>query len=887
MLSLKNRKLATMATLIMVLSIAATLFALPTTNAHDPPSNVPTWAYISASPNPVGVGQTVLIVFWINEVPATSQGLGGDRWRNLTVDITKPDGTKETLGPFTSDPIGGGYAMYTPDSIGTYTLTFKFPGQVLSLYGPTGEIGTPSDLVNDTFLASSATTNLVVQQEQISPPSTYPLPSEYWTRPIEGQNSVWSTLASNWLVGAGPIETYNVQPDGAAPNSPHIMWTKPLQDGGVVGGSYPVEDITYYAGESYEIRFDNPMVIHGRLYYNLPLGSSHVGGNYVCVDLTTGETIWSADWTTALPTFGQLFDYESQNQHGVLPNGILWRVDGTTWMAYDSLTGTWMYNLTNVPSGSNIMYGPHGEIVRYVIDNNHHWLALWNNTQHSVGLEGATDETSTASYQWRPNGKSVNMATAYSWNVTIPSLNGYGNPTVRKVIPDDLLLGSFGSTSVTRYHSETELAFTVFAISLKPESRGQLLWIKNYTTTGNVTRQWGLVDVENRIFTIVDQQTMKWSGYSMDNGNLLWGPVGDETAFNYYSYGGMGSYNAGAQSIANGILYSAGEGGLIYALDIKTGKLLWTFGNGGPGNSTHTPLGEPYPYWPIFIGNIADGKIYTFTYEHSNDKPSRKDAMIYCINATTGEQLWQLIGWPSSTSHANRAGVIADGYLAYFNTYDSQVYCIGKGPSATTVSAPNVAVPEGTVVLLQGTVTDIAAGTQQDEQAGRFPNGVPAVSDDCMSAWMEYVYMQKPKPADVTGVVVHLTAIDPNGNFQDIGTATSNALGTYAFPWVPPVPGLYTVTATFEGSESYYRSEAATSLYVSEAAAPAVNTPAPTQTAQPTVPTPTPMQSVSPSPSEAPQPPASAMPTTTYIAIGVAVIVIVAAAAVLILRKRK
>ena len=137
---------------------------------------------------------------------------------------------------------------------------------------------------------------------------------------------------------------------------------------------------------------------------------------------------------------------------------------------------------------------------------------------------------------------------------------------------------------------------------------------------------------------------------------------------------------------------------------------------------------------------------------------------------------------------------------------------------------------------------------------------------------------------------MHLTAIDPNGNFQDIGTATSNMLGNYAIEWTPPVPGLYTVTATFEGSKSYYRSEAGTSFAVSKASAasPAVVTPSPTATQPVTPASPTPIETpVSPSPTQAVNPPTSAEPTTTYIAIGIAVVVIVAVAAALILRRRK
>ncbi len=252
---------------------------------------------------------------------------------------------------------------------------------------------------------------------------------------------------------------------------------------------------------------------------------------------------------------------------------------------------------------------------------------------------------------------------------------------------------------------------------------------------------------------------------------------------------------------------------------------------------------------------------------------------------STGARIWSIFGWASVGGFADWGFPLADGYLAYLNAYDMQVYSIGKGPSATTVVASPKVSTQGSSLLLEGTVIDTAAGTKQDEQAARFPSGVPAVSDASMSGWMEYVYMQKPKPSSVVGVSVHLTAIDPNGNFQDIGITASNSLGNYAIAWTPPVPGLYTVTATFEGSNSYYRSEAGTSFVVSTApsAAPVV-TATPTQTTAPTlIPTQTPTL---PSPSIAPQP-TSGMPTATYIAIGAAVVIIVAAAAALILRRRK
>jgi hypothetical protein len=134
--------------------------------------------------------------------------------------------------------------------------------------------------------------------------------------------------------------------------------------------------------------------------------------------------------------------------------------------------------------------------------------------------------------------------------------------------------------------------------------------------------------------------------------------------------------------------------------------------------------------------------------------------------------------------------------------------------------------------------------------------------------------------------------IDPNGNLQEIGKATSDSLGNFAFGWTPPVPGMYTISATFEGSDSYYRSQAGTSFMVSETHAAPEVTPTPTtspeQTPTPTSgPTETPVQSASPSPSEAPQPGSGGSATTLYIVVAATVIVIVAVAATLVLRRRK
>ena len=406
---MKNSKkiMNTLITMLLTLTITATsiLTALPSTAAHSPAWNIPTYLYITTAPNPIGVGQQITIVFWVNWLPPTAAGSAGDRWYYF-LDITKPDNSKQTVGPLTSDPVGGSYYVFTPDAIGNYSVTARFGPQVLTGSNGTGIPGTTSSLyVNDTYLASSASTTFLVQQQQLPNPPVYALPTDYWVRPIDGQNENWYILASNWL---GPQQALRFQPDGTAPNSAHVMWTKPLEDGGVVGGTNTGGDgMTYYDGTAYEGRFGAPLVMYGRLYYGVPKSDQPATGGYACVDLRTGENIYWQNMT--LPTFGQLYDYESFNQHGVVGNGYLWSVSGTNWTAYDASTGNWLFNFYNVPSGAgssaswgvSSIYGSNGEIVYYQLNATAKWLALWNNTA-AQELTGSNNPTDYTQYQLQP-----------------------------------------------------------------------------------------------------------------------------------------------------------------------------------------------------------------------------------------------------------------------------------------------------------------------------------------------------------------------------------------------------------------------------------------------------------------------------------------------------
>jgi hypothetical protein len=179
------------------------------------------------------------------------------------------------------------------------------------------------------------------------------------------------------------------------------------------------------------------------------------------------------------------------------------------------------------------------------------------------------------------------------------------------------------------------------------------------------------------------------------------------------------------------------------------------------------------------------------------------------------------------------------------------------------VEAPSVGITTATPITITGTVTDASPGTNQLLVKSNFPTGLPCVSDDSESAFMEAVYQQQAMPNNLTGVPITISVLDANNNFRDIGTTTSTGYGTYSLSWTPDIPGDFTVIASFAGSNSYYPSSASTAFYASATTA----TSAPIVTAQANLATTTDLM-------------------TYIVGVGIAIIVVVAAGFALVLRKR-
>ena len=644
------------------------------------------------------------------------------------------------------------------------------------------------------------------------------------------------------------------------------MWTKPLDQGGIVGGdNFQVAGDSYFEGSAYIQRYDNPIIMDGVLYYTAPLGydfnGAGQGGGTYAVNLLTGQQIWYNANMPAL-SFGYIYDAQNPNQKGV-EQPILFTASFA--QAYDAWTGTALFACANMPSVGPLTMGPNGEILGYVITNigtttSPNWqLAEWNSSNiwnWNVEVGGGSPAPILSSFSVpNPYGgpatnytNTVNLAAGSMYDYLGPlSANGFHTTQNITITPaSDLPTAPGAFSQIAAYYGNmilceagvlpndeqsvlnsalSETPYEYFAINLN-SSRfvvGSVIWTNTVQAApGNVTVLLGPTDPATGVFTEGWQQTMQWVGYSLTTGKQIWGPTLAQAPLDYY---GNPITPLIVGQCAYGNLYSMGYSGILYCYNDKTGKLLFTYGNGGEGNNTKSGINSPFGDYPTFIQAVGNGVIYVVASEHTINTPIYKGAQAIAINATTGAQIWTISDYTGEFSAMSYA--MADGYNTWFNGYDNQIYVVGQGPSATTVTAPNAGLAYGQPVVIRGTVMDISAGTTENQQAADFPQGVPCASDASMSAWMSYVYQQQPEPTNFTGVPVTVSVHDSNGNTRVIGTAMTDATGTYTLTWAPDISGNYTVTATFCGNNGYYGSTAETSFTVEQPAASTAPTASP------------------------------------------------------------
>ena len=871
---MKKNKTSIAIALFLILTIAIMLIALPLnvhaqqyTNLQEggsillPPGVTPdytieeTIARLSFRPNPVGIGQTVVVNMWL--APPTHPS---HYFTNYTTTITKPDGAKQviTRKAFRADT--SLYITFVPDMVGTWTIKFDFPGA----YFPAGNYSTlPGAWIGpgtfnfpySTYYkpASAGPYELIVQEEQVASSPSSPLPTDYWTRPVSPENKDWWPILgyfpSQGVVGNDDVhwaantnkfalDSYGYVPYTQAPMSPHVMWKKQLTIGGLIGGPFAERSMSYVENHWRTLYAPtSPSLLYaGRAYHDI---TKVVDGEptrvFQSYDIRTGELLWERTGMTQVPQYITYWE-----GYADLPGGEpLWErhvfltyVGGGRLINYHPLTGAVMYNVSIAPFSSGVLYGhfaspsqegdaPGGNVPYFLTVQNLGSSVPAAQRYRLITWTVAGDQSSSR--------RIINVRLRVMGNVSWPS-SSLGNVDYEAGI-------SYSTQAISNPYTLAEpLDVLVMATDLKT---GQLLW---NVSTGLTYPTWSGFPIADHGKVAVRLEDGFIYAFDGRTGKRLW-----KSELSSEPWGLMNAY--GSATYGGKIITGQYDG--VAAYDWETGKVAWLY-----QAKAQYPLDTFYQdNYPFFTGSplIADGVVFMSNGEHTPTNPITRGWRLHAINATTGKGIWNISGSLFQISGGTHAGYIAihDGYLVFPNSLDGYQYVYGKGPSATTVTAPDRGVMLGDTLVIKGTVIDQSPAQK----------GTAAISDESMSAWMEYLHMQQPFPTDAKGVPVAIDVIDANGNYRNIGTAISDTSGNFGLAWKPDIPGFYQVIATFEGSNSYGSSEATTYFSASEAPAP---------TAEPE-----------------PAPPSM---TDTYVLAGVAAIIaaiaVVGAVIVLMFRKR-
>ena len=767
-------------------------------------ATINTITHLSFRPRPVGLGQPFLVNIWM-QPPIHAQRMF---IQAFTVTITKPDGTKDVVGPldsYTGD--GTAWFEYIADQVGNWTIKFDF----LGMYYPAGQYYNGYIVTNTSGTKFTSTVyyepssdgpyNLVVNDEQAASWPASSLPTDYWTRPVAPHNREWWSILGNWpatgVAGGGsnwPENTnkYNVYNGGTmnnyyaayvlAPNTAHIVWKRQFAIGGLIGGSMGQQSI----GESTTLIYGHPTIIYaGRAYQTVQKTFNGVAQSvWQCYDIRTGEVYFELTNIAQPPAF---IMYDPGGNAGE-SNANAQPFTATAYLGY-------------IGNGRLIKYRPwNGAVVgNYSIDPLTTGVFYNNPYVLSVQNIGTTANPNYRLINWTTKGTFDSLTTTTGTrivsNISWPFSN-LGNCA-------DFETGiAVSSASVINPATQVATETRLMAASL---ITGQLLWnISSGVNTGQFSAGIALADHGKYATRFNDGY---WYCWDLTSGKFLW--KGELSSWPWGTFGTYGTTSYGGYIISS-------QYDCICALDWNNGKIVWKFESGTlPYETPYTGSnGTTVGSWHA-VACVADGKIYTFNAEHSPDQPLKRGWKFHCINATNGEGIWNITATQAGGGDGSRVfqGAIADGYIAISNAYDGCEYVFGKGQSATTIDGPKTGITLGQSAVLTGTVLDQSPGQP----------GTPCVSKESMTTQMEYLHMQYPiggiwNNITMTGVPVTLTAIDDNGNPTNIGTTTTNAYyGTFELTWTPPATGTYQIISTFAGDDSYGSSGAVTYIAVHDA----------------------------------------------------------------------
>jgi hypothetical protein len=354
---------------------------------------------------------------------------GAGYYHDLSVNVVPPEGSNTTFTDLTTDGTGGvGGLEFLPDIVGEYQVQAFYPGEPLT--GAEDEIYLEA--------TTSPVTTFVVQEEQIEMYSPPPLPTEYWSRPIYATNYNWAQLGGNWWglgkpafmnTGGYDASGNNFNAYTQAPNTAHIMWTEPLSFGGQPGEPIEPNQESQYTSTSILYHQSEPIILNGIVYYDHYPNVPNVRPGRVAVDIRTGETLWTQEYTGDTLAFGQIMKFHTIQEYG--SQSWLWAMgqDETgayIFKLYDPMTGEFVANVTNLPSSLVGLFGSspsglvdcensltQGTVLIHYTDSGN--LAMWNST-----LMFIPDPNAFGASTIRPSGN-IDFSQGIQWSEPIPT----------------------------------------------------------------------------------------------------------------------------------------------------------------------------------------------------------------------------------------------------------------------------------------------------------------------------------------------------------------------------------------------------------------------------------------------------------------------------------
>ena len=669
-------------------------------------------AYMSVGPSPVGVGQLITVNIWTSPAPGAGRARTG-----YVVTITKPDGTTSKVGPINSYVADGtSWFTYVPDTAGTYKFKFDAPGD----YYPTGRYQNGVLMTNNSGSlydsayyqpASTSEQSIQVQSEMLMswPPS--PLPTDYWTRPVIANFREWAQImgdypwygpggGSNWPADTNPYwsSQQRFTPYVQGPTTAHVVWRRQGIMSGIIGGDLGRESIggmgggiqtlpqpgvpsIVYNGRCYQtVTKIVPTLVNGT-YYNMPASV------WECYDLRTGQIYWDIQGATA----PSIIEYTEGNkavaggEAQATTSVALIAISGGRLLRYNALTGAVSANVSISPVSSATYY------------KNGYALSV---------LSGRL-------INWTTFGTSTNFTTRIMSNITwpwssIPSTTDFNAGIAATV------------SGITQ--SGARVGLNVQGASL---TTGQLLW---NSTIMDEPQYSGSCQVADHGKVAVLSSRGYWVAWDLYSGTLAWkGQVMD------YPWGAT-AFGAYSVQSAYGLFYWEAYDG-IYAYNWTTGKIQWHFESPAlyPFDTNYYDNGtaeNPFDEGAV----VAGGMIYSYNNEHSAISPIARGWKMFCVNATTGEGIWNITA-------PGTCGPIQDGYMVGNSFYDGYLYVFGKGRSETTVAAPLTAITLGQSAVVTGTVMDKSPGDlgsyQNPTARTDFPQKSPASpKNPCKPTWI-------------------------------------------------------------------------------------------------------------------------------------------------------